>query len=99
MKDCNDTREIERILLHSIEYIAEIHNKNMFHGDIKPANIFYNEYINISSDSGSLVLLEKDYMNYYIKVFTPAFSSEKHKHAILNKAGETKEELFNEDKH
>ena len=38
-------------------------------------------------------------MNYHIKFFTPAFSSEKHKHAILNRAGETKEELFNEDKH
>ncbi len=28
------------IFLRSIEYIAEIHDKNMFHGDIKPANIF-----------------------------------------------------------
>ena len=41
MEDCNDTRELESILLYSIEYIGEIHNKNMFHGDIKPANIFY----------------------------------------------------------
>jgi serine/threonine protein kinase len=56
LKDCNDSRELERILLHSIEYIAEIHNKNLFHGDIKPANIFYNkEYEYLSSDSGSLV--------------------------------------------
>jgi serine/threonine protein kinase len=55
LKDCNDTRELERILLHSIEYIAEIHNKNMFHGDIKPANIFYDEEKTESSDSGSLV--------------------------------------------
>jgi hypothetical protein len=38
-------------------------------------------------------------MKYYIKFFTPAFSSEKHKNAILNEAGETKEELFIEDKH
>jgi hypothetical protein len=37
-------------------------------------------------------------VKYYIKYFTPAFSSEKHKHAILNELGETKDELFNEDK-
>ena len=55
MKDCNDTRELERILLNSIEYIAVIHNKNMFHGDIKPANIFYNNSMEISSDSGSVL--------------------------------------------
>jgi serine/threonine protein kinase len=52
LKDCNDARELERILLNSIEYIAEIHNKNMFHGDIKPANIFYYIVENVSSDSG-----------------------------------------------
>ncbi len=32
---------LEDILLNSIKYIGNIHVKNMFHGDIKPANIFY----------------------------------------------------------
>ena len=53
-----DIRDLERIILHSIKYIADIHNKYMIHGDIKPANIFYNDengYLEISSDSGSLV--------------------------------------------
>ncbi len=49
------------IFLRSIKYIAEIHNKNMFHGDIKPANIFFDQsdksydILKISSDSGTLV--------------------------------------------
>jgi hypothetical protein len=36
-----DKKMIEDILLHTIKYIANIHNKSLFHGDIKPANIFY----------------------------------------------------------
>ena len=56
-----DVGKLELILLFSIRYIADIHNKYMFHGDIKPANIFYRiDYFDkfkfeISSDSGSLV--------------------------------------------
>ena len=32
---------LDNILLKSIRYIADIHDRNMFHGDIKPANLFY----------------------------------------------------------
>ena len=39
--------KLEKILLLSIKYIAGIHNKYMFHGDIKPANIFYDEDYNV----------------------------------------------------
>ena len=48
---------IEDVLLYAIKYIADLHNKNLFHGDIKPDNIFYWDgyHLNISSDSGSLV--------------------------------------------
>jgi len=56
LSECNDKKDLEWIILKSIEYIAGIHNKNIFHGDIKPANIFYKEFDSkISSDSGSLV--------------------------------------------
>ncbi len=77
----------------------------MFHGDIKPANIFCPSnplapYLT-ASDSGSVVQLEpenKD-IKYFIKYFTPKYSSEKHKFAVLNKTGETADELFQEDKY
>lgn len=47
---------LEDFFLKSIKYIAEIHDRNLFHGDIKPANIFYHDKsLALSSDSGSLV--------------------------------------------
>ncbi len=77
----------------------------MFHGDIKPDNIFYqigyiDEFL-ISSDSGSLVQLERGNsdIKYQINYYTPVFSSEKHITAIKNRTGETADELFQEDKH
>ena len=90
---------LEDIFLRSIKYIADIHDKNLFHGDIKPANLFYNnsyKKLQISSDSGSLVQLDKDNIEkkYYIRYYTDGFSSSKHKKAIKNKIGETKDELF-----
>ena len=54
----NDTLELEMILIETLKYIASIHKRYMFHGDIKPANIFYTSYskdLRISSDSGSLI--------------------------------------------
>ncbi len=92
------------VFLRSIKYIAEIHNKNMFHGDIKPANILFdisNLKIRISSDSGTLVQLDKENSDkkYYIRFFTPGFSSKKHIKAIKKETGETKDELLKEDKH
>ncbi len=77
----------------------------MFHGDIKPANIFYqNNLLNdsfVTSDSGSVVQLEQDNKDkkYFIKFYTPGFSSKKHYFAIKDKTGETADELFQEDKH
>ena len=70
----------EGLLIHSIKYIAEIHQKNFFHGDIKPINIFYCEDyygFKISSDSGSLVQLDEDYPDkkYYIRDISPGYSS------------------------
>ena len=77
----------------------------MFHGDIKPANIFFenNPFLisKITSDSGSVVQLEREKKDkkYFIKYFSPGFSSKKHILAIKNKTGESADELFQEDKH
>ncbi len=62
----------------------------MFHGDIKPDNIFY--HINniqpsfVTSDSGSVVQLDRENKDkkYFIKYYTPGFSSKKHMLAIKN---------------
>ena len=97
---------LEDIFLRSIKYIAEIHDKNLFHGDIKPANLFYyyddeDKTIQISSDSGSLIQLDQDNNDkkYYIRYFTPGFASYNHVKLILNESGEYKDDLFKEDKY
>jgi len=54
----NDKPKLQLIFIESIKFIANIHNKYMFHGDIKPANIFFKDNfveMKISSDLGSLV--------------------------------------------
>jgi hypothetical protein len=56
----------------------------MVHLDIKPANIFYSNNplltLGLSSDSGTVVQLEQENkdMKYFIRYYTPEFSSEKH---------------------
>ena len=96
---------IEDILLRSIKYIADIHDRNLFHGDIKPANLFYNDHIfkslKISSDSGSLIQLDKENSDrkYYIRYFTPGFASYNHVKLILKESGEYKDDLLKEDKY
>jgi hypothetical protein len=51
--------EIEFIFFETIQYFANLHRRNMFHGDIKPANIFYRDKV-VTSDAGSLLDLGKD---------------------------------------
>ena len=44
----------------AIDYFAQYHTKNFFHGDIKPHNIFFDLVgynIEITSDIGSLLYL------------------------------------------
>ena len=97
---------LEDIFLRSIKYIAEIHDKNLFHGDIKPANLFYyqndeGKTIQISSDSGSLIQLDQDNNDrkYYIRCFTPGFASLNHAKLIKKETGEYKDDLLKEDKY
>jgi hypothetical protein len=58
-ENINDKNKIENILFQSIYHISKLHYFNMFHGDIKPANIFYpNNNLtpySATSDSGSVV--------------------------------------------
>ena len=67
----------------------------MFHGDIKPENIFYSNnpllFFAATSDSGTVVQLEQESkdMKYFIRYYTPEFSSKKHILAVWNQKGET----------
>ncbi len=62
LKNIDDSLVFGQSLFLTISYLQDLHrNKKLFHGDIKPSNIFYqviNSYI--SSDSGSLVPLYDD---------------------------------------
>jgi serine/threonine protein kinase len=62
LKTIDDSLLFGQSLFLTISYLQDLHrNKKLFHGDIKPSNIFYegeNSYI--SSDSGSLVPLYDD---------------------------------------
>jgi hypothetical protein len=44
IESINHKNKIENILFQSIVHISMLHNFNMFHGDIKPANIFNPNY-------------------------------------------------------
>ncbi len=46
--------------IQAINYFAEYHSKNFFHGDIKPANLFYDKSFLMTSDAGSLLYLGDD---------------------------------------
>jgi hypothetical protein len=72
----------------AIEYFANYHLKNFFHGDIKPQNIFLSNIFELTSDAGSLLFLEnnddKDSKNYLINLFTPSFASSEHISDVKN---------------
>jgi serine/threonine protein kinase len=61
--------QLEQAIVLSINYLSDLHeNKHLFHGDIKPENIFICNDGNgfISSDSGSLMLLDDPNASYYV---------------------------------
>ncbi len=77
-----------------IDYFAELHSKNIFHGDIKPDNILFSN-AKINSDSGSLLYLGHDdpidTPRFIVTCVTPGFASEQHVEAVLNQTLLTKQ--------
>ncbi len=55
-----------------------MHSLELFHGDIKPDNIFYNQNT-ITTDIGSAVDMTDPDPNgsFYVTTFTPLYASEK----------------------
>ncbi len=72
----------------AIEYFANYHQKNFFHGDIKPENLFVSNIFELTSDAGTLLSLEDDddldIPKYFINLYTEGFASPEHKNAVKN---------------
>lgn len=62
-----------------LQKIKKLHKHNIFHGDIKPGNIFgadgFLSIFRFTTDCDSLVFMDGNSDHYYIKRYTPAFAS------------------------
>ena len=97
----DDSITFGHCLFLTISYLQDLHrNKKLFHGDIKPMNIFYSigdSYI--SSDSGSLVPLYDDQELFSPKVYTQGYASDDFVKKFRDNQKLTKKELLEEDFH
>ena len=75
----NEDNQLAQALFVSVCYLADLHaNKRLFHGDIKPNNLFVTTHDSFcTSDSGSLVPLTGS-AKYISRVYTPQFASSNH---------------------
>ncbi len=89
----------------AINFMADYHQENFFHGDIKPDNLFINDRFEMSSDAGTLLYLGRsdvipsDKPLYIVNMFTPGYASFEHIDAIIKGEARSREQLMREDKH
>jgi hypothetical protein len=90
--------EQEFVCVKAIEYFAEYHKRNFFHGDIKPDNLLKKAKalgFDITSDAGTLLDLGVDQPidtpRFIVTSYTLGFASDKHVAAIINQTPLTKE--------
>ena len=81
MTSINDSEDFALCLFLSLTYFADLHEKKrLFHGDIKPANIFFHRIgCSVETDSGSLIPLydlDPDHSIYKPTTYTIGFASQ-----------------------
>jgi len=96
----NEDNQLANALFLSVCYLADLHkNKRLFHGDIKPKNLFVKTDDGFcTSDSGSLVPLTGS-GEYIARVYTPHFASTIHVSRVIGNQCSTLNELIQEDFH
>jgi predicted unusual protein kinase regulating ubiquinone biosynthesis (AarF/ABC1/UbiB family) len=83
----------------SIHYLLHLRLKELFHGDIKPANLFFDGYRRgfVTSDSGTILLLDDEKKEYHVRMFTPYYCSKEFRDKIKKGLSFTVAELRKED--
>jgi serine/threonine protein kinase len=108
LKDQNlqSEEEVLRIMTMIVISLHNLHRKNLFHGDIKPANIFFDKDFKImTTDVGSLIYLGKpdedelETSKFIVTCYTENYASAEYIDAVKNKIPLTREQLMKEDKH
>jgi len=96
----NELNQLAQGLFMSVCYLADLHsNKRLFHGDIKPNNLFVDtEESFCTSDSGSLVPLTGS-DKYIARVYTVGFASTNHIKRVKKQEISSLKELIEEDFH
>ena len=72
--------EMPVVMLLTVCYLADLHaHKRLFHGDIKPNNLFYDRHnCSVGSDSGSLLIASDQTGSYIVSTYTPDFASDEY---------------------
>ncbi|TNV83244.1 hypothetical protein FGO68_gene7410 [Halteria grandinella] len=89
--------ELQAIML--LHYLRELDKMGIYHGDIKPHNIFFDSYRRgfITTDSGTLITTVGDSKEFYRSCWTDGYASKKFLERIKARKPLTLEELKEED--
>lgn len=82
-----DDHELAVSMLLSVCYLHDLHeNKRLFHGDIKPENLFYNKMnCMVFSDIGSLIVLFYGKDSFHARTCTETYASKRFIHSCKHK--------------
>lgn len=100
--DAANAEDFGHYLFMSIAYFYRLHKYlKLFHGDIKPRNIFVTGYDStVLTDSGSLLPLyatDEEVENYIVKLYTPGYASLEHVKSIQAQKRFNRRQLMRED--